>query len=230
MILFFFVCLIVVFCFLSCVEYMNLLKRDSQKKKIKWSFTCILLKWGGKGQNATVAVMSYSGYDIEDAIVLNKASVDRGYGRCIVLRKYSTTIRRYANQTQDRIVAPPRNPDGSRIKRLIKRALFSIGNSDPQKIFSIVEWTNGYPLSLFSSLSLLPLSAHHFLSFFSLCFWFVLLGWCERFDILDSDGICRVGEEVPPNSIFVNKESPINIQDVLANPETEAGISNELGV
>ena len=29
------------------------------------------------GQSATVAVMSYSGYDIEGALVLNKASLDR---------------------------------------------------------------------------------------------------------------------------------------------------------
>lgn len=32
------------------------------------------------GQNAQVAIMSYSGYDIEDAIILNQSSIDRGYG------------------------------------------------------------------------------------------------------------------------------------------------------
>ena len=55
------------------------------------------------GQNAIIAVMSYSGYDIEDAVVLNKASVDRGYGRCMVMKKFGTTVRRYANNTRDRI-------------------------------------------------------------------------------------------------------------------------------
>lgn len=51
------------------------------------------------GQNAMVAVMSYSGYDIEDALVLNKASIDRGFGRCQVMRKYATTLRKYPNMT-----------------------------------------------------------------------------------------------------------------------------------
>jgi DNA-directed RNA polymerase III subunit RPC2 len=55
------------------------------------------------GQNATVAVMSFSGYDIEDALVLNKASCDRGFGRCQVFRKYATQFRKYPNRTQDRI-------------------------------------------------------------------------------------------------------------------------------
>jgi DNA-directed RNA polymerase III subunit RPC2 len=42
------------------------------------------------GQNACIAVMSYSGYDIEDAIILNKSSIDRGFGRCMVLKKHQT--------------------------------------------------------------------------------------------------------------------------------------------
>ncbi|MCJ1244294.1 DNA-directed RNA polymerase III core subunit ret1, partial [Trapelia coarctata] len=55
------------------------------------------------GQSAIVAVMSYSGYDIEDALVLNKASCDRGFGRCQVFRKYATTLKKYNNGTADRI-------------------------------------------------------------------------------------------------------------------------------
>ncbi|OXV11421.1 hypothetical protein Egran_00819 [Elaphomyces granulatus] len=58
------------------------------------------------GQNATVAVMSYSGYDIEDALVLNKGSVDRGFGRCQVFRKYVANLKSYSNGTKDKLVEP----------------------------------------------------------------------------------------------------------------------------
>ncbi|KAG0468458.1 hypothetical protein HPP92_017786, partial [Vanilla planifolia] len=60
----------------------------------------------GAGQNATVAVMSYSGYDIEDAIVMNKSSLDRGFGRCIAMKKQVVVKETYSNETSDRIVRP----------------------------------------------------------------------------------------------------------------------------
>ena len=60
------------------------------------------------GQNAIVAVMSYSGYDIEDATVVNKASLDRGYGRCFVYRSQKCLQRKYPNlgNSSDIIMAP----------------------------------------------------------------------------------------------------------------------------
>ncbi len=63
------------------------------------------------GQNATVAVMSYSGYDIEDALVINKASCDRGFGRCQVFKKVNTQLKTYANGTHEQIVANPPRED-----------------------------------------------------------------------------------------------------------------------
>lgn len=62
------------------------------------------------GQNATVAVMSYSGYDIEDALIINKASIDRGFGRCLVYRNSKCVLKRYANQTFDRVQGPLIDP------------------------------------------------------------------------------------------------------------------------
>jgi DNA-directed RNA polymerase III subunit RPC2 len=71
------------------------------------------------GQNAIVAVMSYSGYDIEDALVLNKASCDRGFGRCQVYKKISVELKQYQNGATDRInggAVNPQNPDHAHIE------------------------------------------------------------------------------------------------------------------
>jgi DNA-directed RNA polymerase III subunit RPC2 len=60
------------------------------------------------GQNATLAVMSFSGYDIEDAIVLNRASLDRGFGRCLVVKKHQTGLKRYSTvDVTDQVRGPP---------------------------------------------------------------------------------------------------------------------------
>ncbi|KAJ4153695.1 hypothetical protein LMH87_010170 [Akanthomyces muscarius] len=69
------------------------------------------------GQNATVVVMSYSGYDIEDALVLNKGSIDRGFGRCQVFRKYTTELQKYPNGRRERIGDPVNEGDGDQRKR-----------------------------------------------------------------------------------------------------------------
>ena len=58
------------------------------------------------GQNASIAVMSYSGYDIEDAVILNKASLDRGFGRIMTLKRLEATFETYSNGTRD-IRHPP---------------------------------------------------------------------------------------------------------------------------
>ncbi|CAD25947.1 DNA-DIRECTED RNA POLYMERASE III SUBUNIT 2 (130kDa SUBUNIT) [Encephalitozoon cuniculi GB-M1] len=53
------------------------------------------------GQNAMVAVMSYSGYDIEDALVLNKTSVERGLFRVEVYKTTTTLLKKHSNGMSD---------------------------------------------------------------------------------------------------------------------------------
>jgi len=50
--------------------------------------------------------MSYSGYDIEDAVILNRGSLDRGFGRALYIRRHQTDVKRYADGKAD-IVMPP---------------------------------------------------------------------------------------------------------------------------
>lgn len=102
------------------------------------------------GHNASVAIMSYSGYDIEDAVILNKGSLDRGFGRIIYRRRYNTEVMKNAN-SMDRILAPEMIEDNR--KRMGRRVV-------------------------------------------------------RRHRALDKDGIARVGEKMSSGDVYVNKESP----------------------
>ncbi|MBO05530.1 MAG: DNA-directed RNA polymerase subunit B [Parcubacteria group bacterium] len=69
------------------------------------------------GQNIVVAVMSYKGYNMEDAIILNKASIERGFGRSTYYRPSISEELRYSGGLIDQVSVPDKDVKGYKSER-----------------------------------------------------------------------------------------------------------------
>ncbi len=82
------------------------------QKPIVRSFVYDTLKTYPAGQNLVVAVMTHEGYNMEDALILNRGSVDRGLGRSFYFRPYNAIEMNYAGGLKDEITIPDKDSSG----------------------------------------------------------------------------------------------------------------------
>lgn len=82
------------------------------QKPIVRSFVYDTLDTYPAGQNLVVAIMTHEGYNMEDALVFNQGSIDRGVGRSFYFRPHSAVEMNYAGSLRDEIIIPDKDTSG----------------------------------------------------------------------------------------------------------------------
>ena len=77
-------------------------------------YNALKMKNKAAGQNVVIALLSYHGYNMADAIVVNKSSIDRGLGRVVMFKTYETEERVYPGGQKDKIEIPTAEVAGYR--------------------------------------------------------------------------------------------------------------------
>ncbi len=109
------------------------------------------------GQNIVVAIMSYEGYNMEDAVILNKASVERGLGRSTYYRPAVAEELRYSGGLVDEVSIPDKDVKGYRTEHdyrmleddgiihpeaIVKEGDVVIGRTSPPRFLSALDEYN----------------------------------------------------------------------------------------
>ncbi len=69
------------------------------------------------GQNVVIAVMSYEGYNMQDSLVINRGSIERGLARSFYFRPYGSEELRYSGGLIDEIGVPDKEVKGYRSEK-----------------------------------------------------------------------------------------------------------------
>ena len=69
------------------------------------------------GQNVTIAVMSYEGYNMQDSVILNKGSIQRGLARTTFFKPFNLEEVRYSGGLMDEVSIPDKEVKGYRAEK-----------------------------------------------------------------------------------------------------------------
>lgn len=72
------------------------------------------------GQNFVVALLTYDGYGMEDAVIFNKGSIERGLARSTFFRPYIAVEKKYPGGQEDTICIPDKDVRGYRVEKVYR--------------------------------------------------------------------------------------------------------------